>query len=129
MTTHELLEEAARLLQKTTSGEAWALSLKIKDALEEGNLPLAPRGEERELVAPLPDLADAQLSARLSAHRARAAALEEAAREIPILIASDIANRKGLGDEWDQIDDDIRTEILEEWSKRIRALKTDHTGE
>ncbi len=35
-------------------------------------------------------------------------------------IAEDIANRRGIGDELDQIPPDIRAEMIESWAKIIR---------
>ena len=35
--------------------------------------------------------------------------------EIVDAIIKDLSNRKGLGDEWAAIDDDIRSEIRAEW--------------
>jgi hypothetical protein len=35
-------------------------------------------------------------------------------------IISDIADRSGLGDEWDQIDSNIKNEIIKEWKEIIK---------
>ncbi len=43
---------------------------------------------------------------------------EKAADEI----INDLAGRKGIGDEWDYIDDDIRAEIRAEWIGYIRRV-------
>lgn len=40
-------------------------------------------------------------------------------------IISDLKDRRGLRHEWDQIDDDIKTEIRKEWIKIVeRTLET-----
>jgi len=36
-------------------------------------------------------------------------------------ILLNLADRKGLGDEWDQIDPDIQLEIRQEWERRVRV--------
>ncbi len=36
-------------------------------------------------------------------------------------IIDDLSGRKGIGDEWDQIDPDIQDEIIEEWQEHIDA--------
>jgi hypothetical protein len=36
------------------------------------------------------------------------------------LIFSDIAGRRGVGDEIDQVDDDVKAEMLETWAEIIR---------
>jgi len=41
--------------------------------------------------------------------------------EIVEAIIDDLMSRKGLGDEWDQIDDDIQGEIREAWVAIVRA--------
>jgi len=46
---------------------------------------------------------------------------EKAAREI----ISDLADRSGLGNEWDQIEKDIQEEILDTWTDIIRKASTD----
>jgi hypothetical protein len=37
------------------------------------------------------------------------------ADEIISKIIEDISGRKGIGDEWEDIDEDIRKEIIDEW--------------
>lgn len=41
------------------------------------------------------------------------------ARLAALKISEDIADRSGLGDEWDGIDDAIKTEILDQWATII----------
>lgn len=36
-------------------------------------------------------------------------------------LIDDIHGRKGLGDEWDQIDDDVQAEIREDWEEIIHS--------
>ena len=43
--------------------------------------------------------------------------------EIIDKIIADISGRKGLGDEWDQIDDDIKAEIRAEWRSYFAAVQ------
>lgn len=42
-------------------------------------------------------------------------------------IVDDLCDRAGLGDEWYQIDDDIRAEIVATWKAIVE--KADDTGE
>jgi hypothetical protein len=42
--------------------------------------------------------------------------MTQVARKIVRLIESDISDRSGLGDEWTNIDDDTRAEILDKWA-------------
>lgn len=42
---------------------------------------------------------------------------KEKAKEVVELIVRDLSGRRGLRHEWDQIDDEIRTEIRREWVK------------
>jgi hypothetical protein len=35
-------------------------------------------------------------------------------------IAADLSDRRGLGDEWDQLDTDVRLEILKAWQKIVK---------
>ena len=44
---------------------------------------------------------------------------KEDVRWAALTIAADIKGRKGIGDEWDMIDSDIRNEIIDEWCKII----------
>jgi hypothetical protein len=37
-------------------------------------------------------------------------------------IIADIEDRAGLGDEWDQIDDEIKDEIRERWAQWVHDL-------
>jgi len=37
-------------------------------------------------------------------------------REAAEAIIKDLESRKGIGDEWNDLDDDIRDEIIEKWS-------------
>ncbi len=39
----------------------------------------------------------------------------EAARRIVDRIVADLTDRRGLGQEWDQIDDEIQDEIIATW--------------
>lgn len=39
-------------------------------------------------------------------------------------LVKDLSDRKGLSDEWDQIDDDIKQEITDEWQEYVaRAIR------
>jgi hypothetical protein len=42
------------------------------------------------------------------------------ARKIVAAIEYDLSDRRGLGQEWDRIDDDVRREIRRTWAKIIR---------
>lgn len=42
-------------------------------------------------------------------------AIQDVARSIVMNIVSDLSDRRGLGQEWDQIDDDIREDIETVW--------------
>lgn len=42
-------------------------------------------------------------------------AIQDVARSIVMNIVSDLSDRRGLGQEWDQIDDDIREDIENIW--------------
>ena len=44
---------------------------------------------------------------------------EKLAQEIAELIASDISDRDGIGNALDEIDDDIREEMLDAWADLI----------
>lgn len=52
----------------------------------------------------------------------------EQARRAVDAIVYDLAGRKGLGDEWDQIDDDIREEIIEKWTDIVAATAQQQDG-
>lgn len=41
------------------------------------------------------------------------------ARAAALAIVSDLQGRKGLGDEWDWIDEDVQAEIVETWTDLI----------
>ena len=41
--------------------------------------------------------------------------------EIITCIVTDLRGRKGLGDEWDNIDSDVRQEIIDEWKSYLPA--------
>lgn len=47
---------------------------------------------------------------------------EDCAAQIVHEIMKDLSDRRGLRQAWEQIDEDIRREILEEWKR----LATDH---
>ncbi len=47
------------------------------------------------------------------------AALKASARKAAEKIASDISGRRGIGDELDSVDDEIREEMLDEWTDII----------
>lgn len=44
---------------------------------------------------------------------------QQVARWITDGIVSDISDRRGLSDEWDQIDDDVKEDIIESWTQMI----------
>lgn len=39
----------------------------------------------------------------------------EKSKRIVARLLQDMSGRKGLGDEWDMIDDDVQDEIIQEW--------------
>ena len=45
---------------------------------------------------------------------------EQTVVDIVQAIVADLRNRKGLGDEWDQLEPDIREEIKGEWRHIVR---------
>jgi len=47
---------------------------------------------------------------------------EEKAKLIVEFIITDIESRKGLGNEWESIDEEIQKEIKDEWTKRIMVV-------
>jgi len=57
------------------------------------------------------------------------ATAKQIGRRIVDLIISDLSDRRGLGQEWDQIGSDIKQEIIEEWAniveKAIKETKLD----
>lgn len=44
---------------------------------------------------------------------------EAQAKAIVKAIIADLSGRKGIGDEWDQIDSDIKREIKAEWIRLV----------
>lgn len=44
---------------------------------------------------------------------------EQRAQVATILIIDDLRSRSGLGNEWHEIDDDVRAEIRQAWTKII----------
>ena len=42
--------------------------------------------------------------------------ITERGRELAAEIAADIRRRKGIGDEWERIPEEVREEILDRWS-------------
>lgn len=44
-----------------------------------------------------------------------------AARRIAEMIADDIGDRCGLGNEWEQIDSETQSEILETWTRIVEG--------
>ncbi len=46
---------------------------------------------------------------------------QEIAKKAVKIIVSDLSDRRGLGNEWDQIDKDIQDEIKEQWTRYIEA--------
>lgn len=48
--------------------------------------------------------------------------MEHIVQESVDSIITDIEDRKGLGDEWYQIDDEIQEEIKEEWRTKIKGI-------
>ena len=47
---------------------------------------------------------------------------EEKAKLIVEFIITDIERIKGLGNEWESIDEEIQKEIKDEWTKRIMVV-------
>lgn len=45
--------------------------------------------------------------------------MEPLAKAIARKIIEDLRKRKGIGDEWNQIDDDAQEEIIEAWTEII----------
>jgi len=45
-------------------------------------------------------------------------------KEIVNIIANDISDRSGIGDEWDNIDINIQEEIIDEWKEIIIKILT-----
>lgn len=43
------------------------------------------------------------------------------ASKIVDAIIEDLSGRKGLGDEWDQIDDDVKEQIREKWTRIMES--------
>lgn len=43
-------------------------------------------------------------------------------REAAEAIARDVADRRGIGHEWHQIESEIQEEIMEEWATILRGL-------
>ncbi len=37
-------------------------------------------------------------------------------------LEKDISDRKGLGDEWESIDDDVKEDLIQEWKKEFRKI-------
>ncbi len=52
--------------------------------------------------------------------RARLDSVDMPASVIVSCIAADISDRAGIGDEWGQIDDDVKGEIMSEWTEIAR---------
>src|SRR5450631_1244863 len=46
------------------------------------------------------------------------------AREIVLRIITDLTDRRGLRQQWDEIDDEIRDEIVAQWEKLTREALT-----
>jgi len=54
---------------------------------------------------------------------------KEQAKETVSKIISDISDRSGLGDEWDNIDEDIRDEIRGKWIDIVLTFDFLHKNE
>ena len=48
--------------------------------------------------------------------------MEEEIKKVVEEIVSDLSDRKGIGDEWGQIDSDIQEEIKEKWFNIIKRI-------
>jgi hypothetical protein len=48
----------------------------------------------------------------------------ELASEIVAAIIFDLGDRRGLRQEWDEIDNDVRAEIVQEWERIVREKLT-----
>jgi hypothetical protein len=46
------------------------------------------------------------------------------AREIVLRIITDLTDRRGLRQQWEEIDDEIRDEIVAQWEKLTREVLT-----
>jgi hypothetical protein len=46
------------------------------------------------------------------------------AREIVLRIINDLTDRRGLRQQWEEIDDEIRDEIVAQWEKLTREVLT-----
>lgn len=51
------------------------------------------------------------------------------AEDISICIVEDIKNRSGLGNEWDNIDEDIQDEIQQAWFDEITTVLKEYVPE
>ncbi len=49
------------------------------------------------------------------------AAVDDAVENTVLAIIKDISGRKGLGDEWDNIDGDVQAEIQQAWEEVVNA--------
>jgi len=47
--------------------------------------------------------------------------MTETSKQTAQQIAGDISNRRGLGDEWDMLDDEVQSQIIEVWAGLIDA--------
>ena len=60
------------------------------------------------------------------------AAKGRAAYVTPLIIEAliaDLTDRRGLRQEWDNIDDEIQQEIKDEWAEKIKAILTSNGAE
>ncbi len=48
--------------------------------------------------------------------------MRDVAANIVATIIGDLTGRKGLGDEWDVIDEDLQNEIREKWRESIETI-------
>lgn len=69
---------------------------------------------------PLMDVREIVLAVAVRVHDA---ALEEAANRAVEAIVEDFTDRRGLRQEWEQIDPGTQAEIVAEWRDIVRALK------
>ncbi len=46
------------------------------------------------------------------------------AKEVVLEIVADIAGRRGIGNAWDEIDQDIQDEMIEEWTEIVNTNMT-----
>lgn len=55
--------------------------------------------------------------------------METIAKNIVNAILDDISDRRGIGDEWDGIDEDIQDKIKEKWEEIINVILKEEVAE